>query len=283
MLARLDQGQRNSCVLLRVTAPAHAPLLKFELIAMYSFTHLSMKIIWLVLWLLPEKVQSLRASSTWSLYMLCIFWTKIPLTSTHNFFVRLCLNFIGGKNLSLGGHIVKRFETFPSLDNKIALHFYVDNIRAFKKSPDLFMCKAERSRSCYVSALRILHGIWLPETLRLKRWNHFQHIAARSCIDGLNYLPLCDLLFCSLELKSLNTIPLLKLSSCDVVQRVVLQFLLRWRPLVSWALLCRLYWSKSIIIQTNIQDFLWCLESKDTTLTKLKDVSFFFSSFALCE
>lgn len=54
-----------------VMALVCALLLKVRLIVMYSLTHLSMKII-----CLPEKIQSLRTSSSDSLYVLCIFWTK---------------------------------------------------------------------------------------------------------------------------------------------------------------------------------------------------------------
>lgn len=87
-----------------VMALVCALLLKIRLVVMYSLTHLSMKITWLLLWLLPEKIQSLRTSSSGSLYLLYIFWTKLPLSSTHNFFVKLYLNFIGIKTLNLCIH-----------------------------------------------------------------------------------------------------------------------------------------------------------------------------------
>lgn len=70
-----------------VMALVCALLLKVRLIVMYSLTHLSMKFIRLLLWLLPVKIQSLRTSTGCSLYILCISWTKLFLPSTHNFFV----------------------------------------------------------------------------------------------------------------------------------------------------------------------------------------------------
>lgn len=98
------------------------------------------------------------------------------------------------------------------------------------------MYKAERSRS-YMSVVRIFHRIWLSEKLRMKRWNHFHTLELaselRATIISLSVI-------CFSAPRSLNHQTLYHCSSFPLVifGKWSFHFLLRWKPLIRWALLC---------------------------------------------